>query len=217
MVRAPLWAAAATLTCLFYRRQGRAVAVVALGVGYSRMYVGVHWPTDVLAGFGVGITYALGLSHGLEALWTRAARRYFPRWWAPVPSLLHPEKPAVSLDDAAGSVPSMDRHWLRLGWLSIGLMFVLRLLYLNSRIIELSEDEGYQWLWSKHPDLSYYSKPPFIAYASTPRPRAKHCVGGLGFGKHRRLLGHDLPLVIAELRLSRRRVAEKDRWRRERN
>ena len=82
-----------------------------------------------------------------------------------MPSLLHPEKPAVSLDDAAGSVPSMDRHWLRLGWLSIGLMFVLRLLYLNSRIIELSEDEGYQWLWSKHPDLSYYSKPPFIAYA----------------------------------------------------
>ena len=31
--------------------------------------------------------------------------------------------------------------------------------------IELTEDEAYQWLWSKHPALSYYSKPPMIAYA----------------------------------------------------
>ena len=28
----------------------------------------------------------------------------------------------------------------------------------------MSEDEAYQWLWSKHLALSYYSKPPLIAY-----------------------------------------------------
>lgn len=32
-------------------------------------------------------------------------------------------------------------------------------------IIQLSEDEAYQWLWSKRPALSYYSKPPLIAWS----------------------------------------------------
>src|SRR3989442_1085696 len=30
--------------------------------------------------------------------------------------------------------------------------------------MQLSEDEAYQWVWSKHLALSYYSKPPLIAY-----------------------------------------------------
>ena len=28
----------------------------------------------------------------------------------------------------------------------------------------MSQDEAYQWVWSKHPALSYYSKPPGIAF-----------------------------------------------------
>src|SRR5205823_9003198 len=36
--------------------------------------------------------------------------------------------------------------------------------YLAAGKIELGEDEAYQWLWSKHLALSYYSKPPLIAY-----------------------------------------------------
>ena len=43
-------------------------------------------------------------------------------------------------------------------------MFVFRLAYLASGTIELSNDEAYQWLWSKHLALSYYSKPPGIAF-----------------------------------------------------
>ncbi len=39
-----------------------------------------------------------------------------------------------------------------------------RLAYLASGRIELSQDEAYQWIWSKHLALSYYSKPPLIAY-----------------------------------------------------
>src|SRR3954467_6203917 len=53
--------------------------------------------------------------------------------------------------------------WLPLGYLLIAGLLVFRLAYLASGTIELSKDEAYQWLWSKHLALSYYSKPPGIA------------------------------------------------------
>lgn len=57
-----------------------------------------------------------------------------------------------------------DRKWLLAGYVFIIAFFISRLAYLAAGRIELSEDEAYQWLWSKHLDLSYYSKPPLIAY-----------------------------------------------------
>lgn len=57
-----------------------------------------------------------------------------------------------------------DRKWLRWAYTFIGLFFLSRLLYIASGRIEISEDEAYQWLWSKHLALSYFSKPPLIAW-----------------------------------------------------
>jgi hypothetical protein len=53
--------------------------------------------------------------------------------------------------------------WLPLGYCLIAALLVFRVAYIASDTIELSKDEAYQWLWSKHLALSYYSKPPGIA------------------------------------------------------
>jgi len=51
----------AGVLCLHFRRAGvtAALLIVAVGVGISRMAVGVHWPTDVTAGAGLGWLCAL--------------------------------------------------------------------------------------------------------------------------------------------------------------
>ena len=69
---------------------------------------------------------------------------------------------------ARSSEPIVDaelqRRWLRWGYLLTGCVLLLRLAYIASDAIDLSEDEAYQWLWSRYPALSYFSKPPMIAY-----------------------------------------------------
>ncbi len=52
------------------------------------------------------------------------------------------------------------RHYL-FGFLAV--LTVLRLVYIAQ--IELIPDEAYYYLWSQHPDLSYYSKGPGVAMA----------------------------------------------------
>ncbi|MCX6912877.1 MAG: glycosyltransferase family 39 protein [Verrucomicrobia bacterium] len=71
---------------------------------------------------------------------------------------------AAAAGDSRAPHVTLDQHWLRLGYVVLAALLVARLAYIGSAIIELSRDEAYQWLWSKHLALSYYSKPPLIAY-----------------------------------------------------
>ncbi len=58
----------------------------------------------------------------------------------------------------------IERRWLLAGYVLIGALLLARWAYLACGFIGLTEDEAYQWLWSKHLALSYFSKPPMIAY-----------------------------------------------------
>ena len=159
-----IWAGAAMVAAAYYPRSRKVMFPLAAGVGISRMYVGVHYPSDVLAGWAWGAVYGWCLPRFFEAAWRTVGSRWFPFWHQRVPSLLRVDEIPVSLSPASGA-GELDGHWRRLTWMTIGGLLAARFGYLASAVIELSEDEAYQWLWSKHLDLSYYSKPPFIAYA----------------------------------------------------
>src|SRR5256884_651652 len=165
------WFSAAMVFFIYYRRSARFMLPLAGLVGFSRIYNGVHYPSDVLVGGILGVGYAAALVCSLDALWGWAGRLWFPLWWERLPALRNPgsqNEASVRVGEESSIVnrqSSIDQHWLRSGYVLIALLLFVRLAYIASGKIELSEDEAYQWLWSKHLALSYYSKPPLIAYA----------------------------------------------------
>ena len=164
------WFAATVVLLVYFPRSIRFMLPLAATIGFSRIYNGVHYPGDVLVGAALGAVYAAALVWSLDALWRWVGQRWFPLWWGRLPSLMHPgtgpEPSGVHAEQPAIGNPqlALEQHWLRLGYGVIGILLLIRLAYLASGKIELSEDEAYQWLWSKHLALSYYSKPPLIAY-----------------------------------------------------
>jgi membrane-associated phospholipid phosphatase len=174
------WFAMAMVAFFYYRRSVWFMVPMASLVSFSRVYIGVHYPSDVLAGALLGAGCGVAVTWLVNGLWCWVGSRWFPLWWARLPSLLTPV--VAEAPDEADAEPefaprrgnraelaprsaSIDQHWLRLGYILIGLMFAAQMAYNASGTIELSEDEAYQWVWSKHLDISYYSKPPMIAYA----------------------------------------------------
>ncbi len=73
---------------LFYRRSLRFMLPLALAVSFSRLYNGVHYPSDVLAGAILGAGWAAALAIVLETSWQFIGKRYFPRAFEQMPVLV---------------------------------------------------------------------------------------------------------------------------------
>ena len=84
------WFAATMILFIYYRRSLWFMLPGAILVSFSRIYNGVHYPGDVLAGAVLGAGYAAASVWTLAALWHWAGRKWFPLWWQKFPSLLNP-------------------------------------------------------------------------------------------------------------------------------
>ncbi|MEY2529941.1 MAG: hypothetical protein QOI96_26 [Verrucomicrobiota bacterium] len=63
---------------LFYRRWGWLYWILTLAIGYSRIYLGAHWPSDILATFFLAAGETLLVLGLLEVLWRWLAPRFAP-------------------------------------------------------------------------------------------------------------------------------------------
>jgi len=82
--------ALATVVAVFYRRWGWVAFLPASIVAYSRIYVGSHWPLDVVVSCFLGAGIAFLVMVALEACWRRWGRCWFPVFYSAHPSLILP-------------------------------------------------------------------------------------------------------------------------------
>ena len=160
------WFAGAVVVGAFWKRSLKVLLAVAMCVGFSRVYNGMPYPADVVAGAVLGSACGGGGVALAAWAWRRVARRWFHDWFRQMPCLLSPPGgPPLELIRRGITKGESDVIHTRLAYGLMAFLLLVRWAYLAAGKIELSEDEAYQWLWSKHLDISYYSKPPMIAYA----------------------------------------------------
>src|ERR1043166_1189003 len=95
------WFAALMVTTIYFRSRAWIVAMLAVIVAFSRVILGVHYPSDVIVGALIGTASGISVVLGANGAWSKLGRRWFPELWNGHPSLLRPELAASPAERAA--------------------------------------------------------------------------------------------------------------------
>ena len=106
---ASLWFAAAFVSFAFYPRSRWVLVPFAMAMAFSRVYLGVHYPGDVLVGAVTGAGYAAALLWTLNGAWQAVGRRWFPLWWRDLPCLVVRGAPRIAAVESQGE-PAPERR-----------------------------------------------------------------------------------------------------------
>jgi membrane-associated phospholipid phosphatase len=74
------WGAGTMILFIYFRRSWRFMLPMALLVAFSRIYNGVHYPSDVLAGLVLGGGYAAAGVWTFNKFWQWVGKISFPQW-----------------------------------------------------------------------------------------------------------------------------------------